>query len=248
MDRAARQPLRDPGERCGDRLAGTRGGDRQRTVFGHRATVGARVGDLCELGNATILMPGSRLGNGCILGEGTLVPAGAVVPDDTVLVGDGARAPDRHRGRPRTPRRPARRPDRPDPSSGHHRPHAIRGRRPRASSTPTATRPLGSPTRRCCRLGGNQRRRGGRRRLDHRRQSQDHRIAAARSGSAPGSRSSRTRCCILLPDNELVVEDDVVIGPGAMIHGCRLGAATVIAIVCDSAVSGGSRSSVRGRA
>jgi carbonic anhydrase/acetyltransferase-like protein (isoleucine patch superfamily) len=41
----------------------------------------------------------------------------------------------------------------------------------------------------------------------------------------------------LLPDNELIVEDDVVIGPGAMIHGCHLGAGTVVepaAIVCDS--------------
>jgi carbonic anhydrase/acetyltransferase-like protein (isoleucine patch superfamily) len=41
----------------------------------------------------------------------------------------------------------------------------------------------------------------------------------------------------LLPDNELVVEDDVVIGPGAMIHGCHLGAGAVVepaAIVCDS--------------
>jgi carbonic anhydrase/acetyltransferase-like protein (isoleucine patch superfamily) len=40
----------------------------------------------------------------------------------------------------------------------------------------------------------------------------------------------------LLPDTELVVEDDVVIGPGAMIHGCHLGAGTVVepaAIVCD---------------
>jgi carbonic anhydrase/acetyltransferase-like protein (isoleucine patch superfamily) len=40
----------------------------------------------------------------------------------------------------------------------------------------------------------------------------------------------------LLPDNELVVEDDVVIGPGAMIHGCHLGSGTVVepgAIVCD---------------
>ena len=39
-----------------------------------------------------------------------------------------------------------------------------------------------------------------------------------------------------MPDNELVVEDDVVIGPGAMIHGCHLGAGTVVepaAIVCD---------------
>jgi AhpD family alkylhydroperoxidase len=40
----------------------------------------------------------------------------------------------------------------------------------------------------------------------------------------------------LLPDNELVIEDDVVIGPGAMIHGCRIGRGSVVepaAIVCD---------------
>src|SRR4029453_13376523 len=59
-----------------------------RTVFGHRATIiGARVGDLCEIGNGAILMPGSRLGGGCILGGGTLVPAGPILPDGTVLVG-----------------------------------------------------------------------------------------------------------------------------------------------------------------
>ena len=49
----------------------------QRTVFGHRATVlGARVGNLCEIGNGAILLPGARLGDGCILGEGTLIPGG----------------------------------------------------------------------------------------------------------------------------------------------------------------------------
>jgi carbonic anhydrase/acetyltransferase-like protein (isoleucine patch superfamily) len=40
----------------------------------------------------------------------------------------------------------------------------------------------------------------------------------------------------LLPDNELVIEDDVVIGPGAMIHGCHVEAGTVVepaAIICD---------------
>ena len=37
----------------------------QRTVFGHRATiVGATIGDLCEIGNGAILMPGSRLETG----------------------------------------------------------------------------------------------------------------------------------------------------------------------------------------
>jgi len=44
-----------------------------------------------------------------------------------------------------------------------------------------------------------------------------------------------------LPDNELVIEDDVVIGPGAMIHGCRIGRGTVVepgAIVCDFSTVG----------
>ena len=27
----------------------------------------------------------------------------------------------------------------------------------------------------------------------------------------------------LLPDNDLIIDDGVVIGPGAMIHGCRIG-------------------------
>jgi carbonic anhydrase/acetyltransferase-like protein (isoleucine patch superfamily) len=45
----------------------------------------------------------------------------------------------------------------------------------------------------------------------------------------------------LLPDNDLIVHDGVIIGPGAMIHGCRIGARSVIepgAIVCDRAVLG----------
>jgi carbonic anhydrase/acetyltransferase-like protein (isoleucine patch superfamily) len=45
----------------------------------------------------------------------------------------------------------------------------------------------------------------------------------------------------LLPDNELVLEDGVVVGPGAMIHGCRIGRGTVVepaAIVCDFSVVG----------
>jgi len=45
----------------------------------------------------------------------------------------------------------------------------------------------------------------------------------------------------LLPDNELVVEDRVIIGPGAMVHGCHLGPGTIVepgAIVCDGSVLG----------
>ena len=45
----------------------------------------------------------------------------------------------------------------------------------------------------------------------------------------------------LLPDNELIIDDGVIVGPGAMIHGCHIGARSVIepgAIVCDGSVVG----------
>ncbi len=45
----------------------------------------------------------------------------------------------------------------------------------------------------------------------------------------------------LLPDNDLVIEDGVIVGPGAMIHGCRIGRGCVVepgAIVCDGSVIG----------
>jgi carbonic anhydrase/acetyltransferase-like protein (isoleucine patch superfamily) len=45
----------------------------------------------------------------------------------------------------------------------------------------------------------------------------------------------------LLPDNDLIIDDGAIVGPGAMIHGCRIGARSVIepgAIVCDTSVLG----------
>ena len=45
----------------------------------------------------------------------------------------------------------------------------------------------------------------------------------------------------LLPDNELIIEDEAIVGPGAMIHGCHIGARSLIepgAIVCDGSVVG----------
>src|SRR5204862_7805615 len=45
----------------------------------------------------------------------------------------------------------------------------------------------------------------------------------------------------LLPDNDLIIEDGAIVGPGAMIHGCRIGAGSVIepgAIVCDASALG----------
>ena len=59
-----------------------------KTVFGHKCIVmGAEIGDLCEIGNNVILMPGSKLGNRCILGEGTLVSENTNIPDGSVVLG-----------------------------------------------------------------------------------------------------------------------------------------------------------------
>lgn len=60
----------------------------RKTVFGHRCiAIGTEIGDLCEIGNSTIFLPNSKIGNMCIFGEGTLIPEGMVVPDGSVLVG-----------------------------------------------------------------------------------------------------------------------------------------------------------------
>jgi carbonic anhydrase/acetyltransferase-like protein (isoleucine patch superfamily) len=64
----------------------------RRTTFGHRCLViGATVGNLCEIGNGSILMPGARVGDTVFLGEGTLVPPGMVLHDGAVAVGRPAR-------------------------------------------------------------------------------------------------------------------------------------------------------------
>ena len=63
-----------------------------KTVFGHKTvTIGAEIGDLCEIGNNTIFLPGSKIGNMCIFGEGTIVPEGMVIPSRSVVVGRPAR-------------------------------------------------------------------------------------------------------------------------------------------------------------
>ncbi len=59
-----------------------------KTVFGHKCiAIGAQVGNLCEIGNGVILLPNSKVGNMCIFAEGTIIPEGCVIPDNSVVVG-----------------------------------------------------------------------------------------------------------------------------------------------------------------
>jgi carbonic anhydrase/acetyltransferase-like protein (isoleucine patch superfamily) len=211
----------------------------QRTVFGHRATVvGARVGDMCEIGNGAILMPGSRLGDGCILGEGTLVPAGTVIPGGTVLVGrpphvlrtatdaDRARLADLRGGQVDLTDHPGTTPTTP-PLAGVRmgKLYAYRDTTPQIAASAvlfdsaeiTGDVVVGEETI----IGAG--------------------VKIIGDSHGPVRIGARVQILEntvlhLLPDSQLVVEDDVVIGPGAMIHGCHLGAGTVVepaAIVCD---------------
>lgn len=60
----------------------------RKTVFGHKCVcIGATIGDLCEIGNGTIFLPGAQVGDFCLFGEGTLVPEEAVIPSGSVVVG-----------------------------------------------------------------------------------------------------------------------------------------------------------------
>lgn len=60
----------------------------QKTVFGHKCLViGATIGDLCEIGNGVIIEEGAQIGDMCIFGEGTLISKGMVIPSQSVVVG-----------------------------------------------------------------------------------------------------------------------------------------------------------------
>ena len=216
----------------------------QRTVFGHRATiVGATIGDLCEIGNGAILMPGSRLGSGCILGEGTLVPPGTVIPADSVLVGRpphvirSATDADRERlavlrqhqtnltGHPGTIVARTLR-------AGEHMGtlYAYRGKTPSIGAGPvlfdsaeiTGDVVIGEGSL----IGAG--------------------VKIIGDSHGPVRIGSRVQILEntvlhLLPDNELIIGDDAVIGPGAMIHGCHIGRGSIVepgAIVCDGSATG----------
>jgi carbonic anhydrase/acetyltransferase-like protein (isoleucine patch superfamily) len=211
----------------------------QRTVFGHRATiVGATIGDLCEIGNGAILMPGSRLGNGCILGEGTLVPADTVIPDDAVLVGRPPHvirsATDADRERLAVLRQ--HQTDLTDypgtflrgPIRAGERMGTLYAYRDKTPSIGAGTVLFDSAEITGDVVIGDDTIIGAGVKI----------IGDSHGPVRIGSRVQILENTVLhlLPDNALVIDDDVVVGPGAMIHGCHLGRGSVIepaAIVCD---------------
>jgi carbonic anhydrase/acetyltransferase-like protein (isoleucine patch superfamily) len=215
----------------------------RRTVFGHRCkVVGATVGDLCEIGNASTFMPGARLGDRVFLGEGTLVPAGMVLPSDVVAVGRPARvvrsaSPDDLRrllglrgGVLYVPPHTAITVEPTEETVAMGQLYAYRGIVPTIAASavlfPTAELTGDVTVGERTIIGAGVKIIGD-----------SH--GPVRIGS--DVQILENTVLHLLPDNDLIIDDGAIVGPGAMIHGCRIGAGSVIepgAIVCDGSVLG----------
>ncbi len=211
----------------------------RKVVFGHRNIfIGATIGDLCEIGNSTIIMPGATIGNWCITGEGTFIPELMTVPDRSVIVGRPGRVirslTDRDRDMIKRMRG--------DDTSLEDKPPVpaafpltedmkmdnlfeFMGKTPEVgddtflfdSAEINGNVIIGAG----CIIGAGVKIIGD-----------SH--GPVRIGN--GVQILENTVLHLLPDNELVIEDDVIIGPGCMIHGCRIGRGSLIepgAIVCD---------------
>jgi carbonic anhydrase/acetyltransferase-like protein (isoleucine patch superfamily) len=214
----------------------------RRSTFGHRCLViGATIGDLCEIGNASILMPGARVGDRVFLGEGTLVPAGATLPSDIVAVGRPARI------------------IRTVTTADLDR---LRGLRGGDLTLPAATSITIEPAKEAA-MGQLYAYRGvaptiaGSAVLFPSAEITGDVVVGERAiigagvkiiGDSHGPvrigndvQILENTVLHLLPDNELVIDSRAIVGPGAMIHGCHIGAGSVIepgAIVCDGSVVG----------
>jgi len=211
----------------------------EKVVFGHRNfVIGVSIGNLCEIGNGCILMPNSQIGDWCILGEGTLIPEGRVIPDRSVVVGRPGRVIrslteadeamiTRMRGGNISLTQAEPQPFQNLITQGHSmgKLYAYKDKSPQVSESTflfDSTEITGDVI-----IG-------------------EHCIIGAGVkivGDSHGPVRIGNHVQILensvlhlLPDNQLIIEDHVVIGPGCMIHGCTIGAHSVVepgAIICD---------------
>lgn len=210
-----------------------------KVVFGHRTTViGATLGDLCEIGNNAIIMTDARIGAWCILGEGTLIPEGMVIPDHSVVVGRPGKV---IRSLTEADREMIVRMRSGDVSvsqadqqavqglmtgeSAMGKLYAYKGKAPQVakasflfdSAEITGDVIIGQN----CIIGAGVKIIGD-----------SH--GPVRIGN--DVQILENTVLHLLPDNWLIIHDNVVIGPSCMIHGCEIGVGTVVepgAIVCD---------------
>ena len=215
-----------------------------KTVFGHKCVViGAQIGDLCEVGNGTIFLPGSKAGNLCIFGEGTIIPPGAAIPDESVVVGRPGQVIRRLTEKDRN--------------------MISRMRGYNMSLKPVSEIKIkfapkeGDIMGKIYSFGSKSPIIAESTFLFDTAEITGDVVIGSDSVVASGVRIIgdthgpvrignnvqilENTVLHLLPDNELIIEDDVTIGPGCIIHGTNIGAHTIIeagAIICDYSVLG----------
>lgn len=211
----------------------------RKVVFGHRVFfIGADMGDLCEIGNNSIIMPGAKIGSWCIFGEGTLIPEGMKVPDRSVVVGRPGRIirsltqKDENMIKQMRGGNTVLSDEAPTTITNNlneeikmGRLYTYNGKTPQIgknsylfdSAEITGDVLIGDD----CIIGAGVK------------------IIGDTHGPVRIGNSVQileNTVLHLLPDNELIIEDNVIIGPGCMIHGCKLGEGSIVepaAIVCD---------------
>ncbi len=210
-----------------------------KTVFGHKCIVlNSTIGHLCEVGNGTIFMPGSSVGDYCIFGEGTLVPEGMEIPHRSVVVGRPARVLrklneedeqriKRMRGGDLSlsPFEGTRIEEELKEERDMGKTYDIHGKRPVIGKNSYLA--PGAEVNGDVIIGDNTFVADGVRIIGN-----SH--GPVRIGSHV--QILENSVLHLLPDNELIIEDRVVIGPGSIIHGTILKEGTVVesgSNVCD---------------
>lgn len=215
-----------------------------KTILGHKTIViSAEIGDLCEIGNASLIMHGAKIGSWCIFGEGTYIPKNTVIPDFSVVVGK--------------PGRTIRSLTKEDVKM------ITRMRGGNTELTSPEFKNVNG-------LSDKENKMGKLYPYFEKMPIVDATTILYESAEITGDVKVGSNCIIgagvkiigdshgpirignnvqilentvlhLLPDNVLEIEDNVIIGPGCMIHGCKIGENSVIepgVIVCDNSVLG----------
>lgn len=210
-----------------------------KTVFGHKCIInGAEIGNLCEIGNGVIMLPGAKIGDMCIFGEGTLIPEDTVIPDGSVVVGKPGRIIRKLTDEDKNMIKRMRSGDislstyienimDEEPKEGDKmgKLHEYNNKSPKVSESAflfdtaeiTGDVIIGDNTK----IGSGVKIIGN-----------SH--GPVRIGN--NVQILENSVLHLLPDNELVINDNVVIGPGCIVHGTNIGENSIIesgAIVCD---------------
>lgn len=215
-----------------------------KTIFGHKCIVlGAKIGNLCEIGNGTIFLPGSTVGDYCIFGEGTIVPPGKVIPEESVVVGRPGRVIRRLTEADKAMISRMRGHDVTLSSNVGHRLQI----EPREGDLMGKLHPFGSKVPvvdESAFIFDSAEITGDVVIGAHSKVASGVRIIGNTHGPVRIGNNVQileNSVLHLLPDNALIIEDNVTIGPGCIVHGCTIGAGSVIeagAIVCDYSVLG----------